>query len=143
MVTLPRRALIAWARWCGGVLFIFGLVGIFRGHFTDFTGHTGVSVLGFTGSPLTHLLHLVVALALIAVLGSLAATRSAALIGGIGFTVFGLLEFALGDGSADIFGRNHRTAVLDLVIGLTGLVAWWWERVDSRSESRGTATRTG
>lgn len=130
MTPLSRRALVGWVRWAGGVVFILGLLGLFRGHFSDFLGHEGVSILGFTGSPLTNVIHLLAGLTLIAVLGSLAATRTAGLALGIGFTVFGLLEFVLGDGTADIFGRNTRMGVLDLVIGLTGLAVWFWERAE-------------
>ncbi len=125
MKPLADRTLVGWARWASGILFMFGLVAIFRGQFDDFTG-AEVSVLGFFGSPLTNLIHLLVAIAMIAALGSLAATRTAALVVGIGFTVFGLLEFVLGDGSADIFGRNTRMEILDLVIGITGLAVWAW-----------------
>lgn len=137
MTSLPRRALVGWVRWAGGALFVAGMLGLFRGHFTDFVGHEGVPVFGFTGSPLTHLLHFVAGLVLIAVLGSLTATRSAAFLGGIGFTVFGLLEFVLGDGSADIFGRNDRMGAFDLAVGVLGLLAWFWERSE---RSRSTPT---
>ena len=130
MTPLSRRALVGWVRWAGGALFVLGLLGLFRGHFADFLGHEGVSILGFTGSPLTNVIHLLVGLGLIAVLGSVAATRTATLAIGIAFTVFGLLEFALGDGTADIFGRNTRMGLLDLVIGLTGLAVWFWERAE-------------
>lgn len=128
MTSLPRRALVSWVRWAGGALLVAGLLGLFRGQFTDFFGHEGVPVFGFTGNPLTHLLHFAAGVTSIAVLGSLAATRRTVFFGGLALTAFGLLEFVLGDGTADIFGRNARMAVFVLVLGILGLLAWLWER---------------
>ncbi len=128
MTSLPRRALVSWVRWAGGALLMIGMLGLFRGQFNDFLGPEGVPVFGLTGSPLTHLLQLAAGLGFIAALGSLAAARRTVFFGGIALTAFGLLEFVLGDGSADIFGRNTRMAVFALVLGVLGLLAWLWER---------------
>jgi len=130
---LADRALIAWARWSSGILFTFAMLALFRERFDDFTGSEGVSILGFRASPLTSVIHIVVAIAMIAALGSLRGTRRGAALVGVAFTVFGLLEFALGDGSADIFGRNDRMAVLDLGIGVVGVVVWLWSRRHSEA----------
>lgn len=137
MTALADRALVGWARWASGVLFTFGLLAIFRGRFGGFTDPQGISVLGFLASPLTSVIHLVVAIAMIAALGSLAAVARSALVVGPLFTVFGLLEFALGDGSADVFGRNDRMALVDLAVGVTGIAVWAWSRSAARA-ARGT-----
>lgn len=138
--TLPHRALVGWVRWSGGALFVLGLLALFRGHFDNFTGHEGVPLIGFDQSPLTSTIHFLAAIALIGALGSLARMRFLALYGGIAFTVFGLLELALGNGSADIFGRNTRMMLLDLVIGVIGIAVALWERSDSRVRATKDAT---
>lgn len=124
MSPLAARAVVGFARLASGVLVVLGALGLIRTRLTGFTSSEGVPLFTFTASPLTHVICLVAGLVGIAMALQPESARSYALwVGVIGVT-WGLLEFVLRDGSADIFGRDAGLALVTLGIGVAGLVVW-------------------
>lgn len=124
MSPLAARAACGFARLASGLLVLLGTLGLVRTHLTGFTSNEGVPLFTFTASPLTHVICLVAGLVGVAMALQPGSSRSYALWIGAGGVIWGLLEFVLRDGSADIFGRDRGMAVLTLAIGIAGLAVW-------------------
>lgn len=130
MKPLAERTVRGFAQTASGLLVVLGTLGLVRTHFTDFASSEGVALLSFTGNPLTHVIELAAGLTGIAMAVRLASARRYALwVGAIGLP-WGLLEFAVRDTSADIFGRDTGIALVTIGIGVAGLAAWAWSRPD-------------
>ncbi len=120
-----------------GLLVVLGTLGLIRTGLTGFTSNEGVPLLTFTASPLTHVICLGAGLVGIAMARGPESSRAYALwVGAIGVP-WGLLEFILGDGSADIFGRDTGLALVTLGIGAAGLAVWAWSGL-ARNRSVGS-----
>jgi hypothetical protein len=125
---LAARAVGGFARTASGLFVVLGTLGLVRGHFDGFTSSHGVRLLSFTASPLTNVILLAAGLVGITMALRLESARNYALwVGAIGVP-WGLLEFVLGDGSADIFGRDTGLALLTIGVGVAGLAVWAWSR---------------
>ncbi len=124
MSPLAARAVVGFARLASGVLVVLGALGLIRTRLTGFTSSEGVPLFTFTASPLTHVICLVGGLVGIAMSLHPESARSYALWIGVIGVVWGLFEFVLRDGSADIFGRDAGLALVTLGIGVAGLVVW-------------------
>ena len=133
MTRLAERAVIGSARFVSGLLTIVGLVGLLKTSFSGFAASEGVAFLGVTVNPLTNLIHLAAGLVGIAMATQL--DRAHRYLGavGIGGVVFALLEFVLGDSGADIFGRDTRLAIVQLVVALGAAGVWFWARSTLRA----------
>lgn len=132
-MTLAERAVTNSAQFVSGLLTIFGVVGLLRTGFSDFAASDGVSFFGIMVNPLTNLIHLVAGLIGIAMATRLdGAHRYLRAVGAVGVP-FALLEFVLGDSSADIFGRDTKLAIAQLVVALGSLGVWFWTRPSSRA----------
>ena len=128
MSPLAARTVGGFARTASGFFVVLGTLGLVREHFDGFASHHGVRLLSLTASPLTYVVLLAAGLVGIAMALRLESARSYALwVGAIGVP-WGLLEFVLGDTSADIFGRNTRLAWITIGIGVVGLAVWAWSR---------------
>ncbi len=128
MNPLAARAVGGFARTASGLFVVLGTLGLVRGHFDGFTSSHGVPLLSLTASPLTYVVLLAAGLVGIAMALRLESGRGYALwVGAIGVP-WGLLEFVLGDTSADIFGRDTGLASVTIGTGVVGLAVWAWSR---------------
>jgi hypothetical protein len=137
MTRLAERLVIGTAQFLSGLLTIFGIVGLLKTGFSDFTASDGVDFLGMAVSPLTNCIHLAAGLIGIAMATRLdKALRYLGIIGAAG-VVFALLEFVLGDSSSDIFGRDTNMAICELLLALVSLGVWFWARSIFRTDRAG------
>ena len=127
-MTLAERAATSSAQFVSGLLTIVGAVGLLKTRFSDFAASDGVHFIGVTVNPLTNLVHLVVGLVGIAMATRLDRAHRYLRAVGAGGVVFAILEFVLGDSGADIFGRDTRMAIAQLVFALGALAVWFWTR---------------
>jgi len=125
---LAARAVGGFTRTASGFFVVVGTLGLIRGHFDGFMSSEGVPLLSLTASPLTYVVLLAAGLVGIAMALRLESARSYALWVGVIGVPWGLLEFVLGDTSADIFGRNTCLALVTVGIGAVGLAVWAWSR---------------
>ncbi len=123
---LAARAVSGFARTASGLLVVLGAIGLIRTGLTGFTSNEGVPLFTFTASPLTNVIFLGAGLVGIAMALRPESARTYALWVGVTGVVWGLLEFILRDGSADIFGRDTGLALVTVGIGTAGLVVWAW-----------------
>ncbi len=137
MTRLAERLVIGSAQFVSGLLTIFGIVGLLKTGFSDFTSSDGVDVLRMTVSPLTNCIHLAVGLIGIAMATRLDRALRYLGIVGVAGVAFALLEFVLGDSSSDIFGRDTNMAIAELVVALWSLGVWFWARSTFRADRAG------
>ena len=135
MTRLAERVVTGSAQFVSGALTLFGIVGLLKTSLTDFASSDGVGFLWMTVNPLTNCIHLAVGLIGIAMATRLdRALRYIGIVGVAGI-VFALLEFALGDSGADIFGRDTNMAVAQLLIAAWSLGVWFWARSTAPNDS--------
>jgi len=123
-----QRAVVRYAQFVSGLFLLLGAIGLLKSHFGGFTSSEGFQLFGMRMSPLTAVIQFVVGLVGVAMALSLEGARRFALLVGVVGVPFALLEFAFGDSSADIFGRDTRIALLQLAVALLGLALAWWSR---------------
>jgi hypothetical protein len=128
MTRLAERAVFGTAQLVSGLLTIVGILGLLKTGFSGFTDSEGVAFLGMTVSPLTNCIHLAAGLIGIAMATRLDKAMRYLLVIGCAGIVFALLEFVLGDSGSDIFGRDARMAIAELMVAAGSLGVWFWAR---------------
>lgn len=128
MTTLRERAAVGYARFVSGLLTVLGLLGLLKTNFTGFASSDGETLFWMSVNPLTNVIHLAAGLVGIAMARRVDSARRFALAVGVVGVPFALLEFAVGDSRADIFGRDARMAGVHLAVAAAGLLTWWWTR---------------
>ncbi len=124
MNALAERGIFTFARGASGLFLFLGILGLLRTHFGGFADSDGTALLWMSVNPLTNLIHLLAGLVGVAMAQQLSRAARYTLAVGLVAVPFGLLELALGDSSADIFGRDGTLAVLHVVVGAIGLAVW-------------------
>jgi hypothetical protein len=130
-VSLAQRAVTAYAQTASGLLLVLGALALLRDQFTGFVDSEGVSILWTTASPLMSLVHVAAGVAGVVMARTVAGARRYAWIVGVAGLVLGALEPILGDGDADILGRDTTMALVHLVVGVSGVAVALWSRADA------------
>ena len=125
---LHHRLVVGYAQFTSGLFVVLGFVGLLRSYRDDFATGSGASLVGMNLNALTSVLYLVAGLVGIAMAVSPSRSRHYVLAVSVAGIVFGLLEFVIGDGGSDIFGRDNDAALVQIALGLLGLAIWAWTR---------------
>lgn len=135
---LHQRLIVGYAQFASGLFVVLGFIGVLRSYRDDFTTGSGASLVGMNLNALTSALYLAAGLVGIAMAVSPARSRHYVLAVSMTGLVFGLLEFLIGDGGSDIFGRDNDAALVQIALSLLGLAIWAWTRTP-RSAPAGAA----